>query len=179
MMPNLFWINFQAEKMRRRNEFSQMTRYRAFNDSKEKNLSSLKDYTDKPNKPLTLKIDQDVENDRLEKIRRRKEFSQLVRSLDVLPKIQKKQENSVHPNNNPSVHALRRNIANSLQASSHDFSNQKLGETQFDRFIELRKMQYVNVGHVSRDLFRSEHETRFVNTSDPYSGKTLYIPNKN
>lgn len=156
-----------------------MTRYRAFNDSKEKNLSSLKDYTDKPNKPLTLKIDQDVENDRLEKIRRRKEFSQLVRSLDVLPKIQKKQESSVHPSNNPSVHALRRNIANSLQAHSHDFPNQKLGENQFDRFIELRKMQYVNVGHVSRDLFRSEHETRLVDTSDPYSGKTLYIPNKN
>ena len=174
--------------MRRRNEFSQSMRYRIYNDSKEKSSMTLKELPEKSSKPLTLKIDQDAENDRLEKIRRRKEFSQLVRTLDVLPKIQKKQPPEETHSNNPSVQALRRHIAYQSHhlspASSREFTSQKLGESQFNRFIELRKLQYVNVGHVSRDMCRSDYDSPYGDSSaeriflSKDDSMIVYIPNK-
>ena len=136
-------------------------------------------------------------------MRRRKEFSQNVRTVDVLPVIQKKREHDKERDQHQ--HLMEAVYLNQIrnQHFQHRFipheplpppSKQELEDSEnFDKFMENRKNQYISIGRVNRDSY--DHDQDTINSGKTFStslskstsiytndteqpNRVLYIPKK-
>jgi len=119
-------------------------------------------------------------------MRRRREFSDNVRSVDNLPHIAR-QRSEKEQLLKESQHRHQPHFYDKLNMNNQIPYNKIESISQFDKFIDLQKMQFARINNISQNYLNSGVDTPSSNwhSSDTYNSRattessiTLYIPER-